>query len=155
MKMMGENRGTGWPVIFAHTPVIYMFTPNSPTPTKSASHFVLSAHTFPCSCKRVCLPFVFVCSHVWLGKLTLSARKSPAARIWSWESVLCSVDMWHGAKMGTQPLSISRVQRCPITASALPETSWECWEELHIAKKISSRCWKHHTFTAKNLSESL
>lgn len=32
---MGENRGTGWPVILAHTPVIYMFTPNPPTPTKS------------------------------------------------------------------------------------------------------------------------
>lgn len=139
MKMMGENRGTGWPVILAHTPVIYMFTPNPPTPTKSASHLFLR-HTHCRACASACvragarLPFVFACAHVWLGKLTLSARKSPAARIWSWESVLCSADMWHGAKMGTQPLSISGVQRCPITASALPGTSWVLRKKLHIAK---------------------
>lgn len=80
---------------------------------------------------RVCVP---MCVYVWLGQLIPSARKCPAARIWTWESVRCSVDMWHGAKSGMQPLSISMVRHCPFTAKALPETGWECWEKLHIAK---------------------
>lgn len=136
---MGENRGTGWPVILAHTPVIYMFTPKPPTPSKSVPHlFFLHTHFCACVCASRPLFAICVCARarlrVWRGQLILSARKSPAARIWSWESVLCSVDMWHGAKMGSQPLSISRVQRCPITASASPESGGECWEKLHIAK---------------------
>lgn len=42
--------------------------------------------------------------------------------------------MWHGAKSGMQPLSISMVQHCPFTAKALAETGRECWEKLRIAK---------------------
>lgn len=50
---------------------------------------------------------VSVCLYIWLEQLILPARKCPGARIWSWESVGCSVNMWHGAKSGTQPLSLA------------------------------------------------
>lgn len=141
-----KTEGHAGLVILVHTPVIYMFTPQPPTPTKSVSHLSsLSTHFYAlisicatvCVCGLcVCLCAVCgpMCMYVWLGLLIPPARKCPAARIWSWESVRCSVDMWHGAKTGTQPLSISMVQYCPTTATALPETGGDCWEKLHIAK---------------------
>lgn len=83
---------------------------NHPPTTKSVSHlsFLLTHFMYPCN--SVCM-WLSVCVpmrvYVWLGQLILSARKCPAARIWSWESVHCSVYMRHGAKTGMKPLSIS------------------------------------------------
>lgn len=83
---------------------------NHPPTTKSVSHlsFLLTHFMYPCNSVRmwlsVCVP---MCVYVWLGRLILSARKCPAARIWSWESVHCSVYMRHGAKTGMKPLPIS------------------------------------------------
>ncbi len=104
-------------------------------------------------CVYVCVLFVFKCPcvYVWLGQLIPLARKCPAARIWTWESVRCSVDMWQRAKSGTQPLSISMVQHCPFTVTALPKTGWECWEKVHIAKKKFKMLQRQPI--AKNLSK--
>lgn len=80
-----------WLVILVHTPVIYMFTPTPPTPTKSVSHlssplthfFVLVIFHADCVCECMRAVCVAVCVYIWLGQLILSARKCPAARIWS------------------------------------------------------------------------
>jgi len=51
-----KNRGTCRLVILAHTPVIYMFTPKPPTPSKSVPHlFPLQTHLCPYKCKHVCV----------------------------------------------------------------------------------------------------
>lgn len=86
-----KTEGHAGLVILVHTPVIYMFTPQPPTPTKSVSHLSsLSTHFHAlisfgatvCVCGpcAVCGP---MCVYVWLGLLILPARKCPAARIWS------------------------------------------------------------------------
>lgn len=107
--------------------------------------YVHSAYTFShlwrvsvCVYVSVCCSCLWAhvhCVYVWLEQLIPSARKCPAARIWTWESVRCSVDMWHGAKLGTQPLSISMAQHCPFTATALPETGLECCEKTAFCQK--------------------
>lgn len=130
-----------------------MFTPILLTHSKPVSHLSYCVHIFAlvsvcaAACVWVCVP---MCMLVCIGQLIPSARKCPAARIWTWESVRCSVDMWHSAKLGLQPLSISLVQYCPFTAKALPESGWECWEKLHFAKnKFEIRQTK--PISAKNL----
>lgn len=131
-----------------------MFTPILPTHSKPVSHLSCCVHIF--ALVSVCAAvFVWVCGpmcmFVCTGQLIPSARKYPAARIWTWESVRCSVDMWHGAKSGLQPLSISMVQYCPFTAKALPESGRECWEKLHIAKN-KFEILQTKPISAKNVS---
>lgn len=85
-------------------------------------------------------PGIPVCIHVSLAEMAIpSARKRPAARIWAWESVRGSVDMWRGAKLGTEPLSISMVQHCPCTAKALPESCWVLRENAYRQKNKFER----------------
>lgn len=111
---------------------------NHPPTTKSVSHlsFLLTHFMYPCNSVRmwllVCVP---MCVYVWLGRLILSARKCPAARIWS--------DMVPKRAWSHFLLAWS-------TATAMPKTGRECWENLHIArnkfemqlKKIPPNCQK-------------
>ena len=135
---------------------------NHPTSTKSVSH-LSSLHfcTYECSCGLVCAGFVCVsgsvrsscvpmCVYVWLGQLILSARKCPAARIWSGESVCCSVDTWRGARTGTRPLSISMAPTSPnhsrgtarSRCRALRETPYCQKQVWDAANKKISNCQK-------------
>lgn len=141
--MEEENRGTCWLVILAHTPVIYMFTPKPPTPMKSVSHLFFQlthfwshfAHTNVYGCVRgyVCMP---KCVYACLAeKVNFFCQKKSCSK--NCEKVSSAADMWHGAKLGKQPLSISMVYNCPNRETAPLETGWECWgtQKLHIAKK--------------------
>lgn len=84
--------GRLWLVILVHTPVIYMFTPQPPTRTKSVSH-LSNPLTRLCTCEWSVCPTVCVCvcTRVWVRLLFLfvcvwlipSARKCPEARIGS------------------------------------------------------------------------
>lgn len=143
-----ENRRTCWAVGWLFLSIRLSFTcshQDHPPPWSLCPIWPYCLHVFAiisvfvavCVYVWVCVGIrvgLAVCVCVWPRQLIPSARKCPAARIWTWESVRCSVDMRHGAKLGMQPLSISMVQHCPFTARALPETGCECWEKLHIAK---------------------